>query len=368
MDKGLVSIIIPIYNVEKYLDNCIRSACEQTYTNVEIILVDDGSTDSSPKICDKWASMDKRIVVVHKENGGLSSARNAGLDIAKGEYIFFLDGDDTVQKEVLTISLANMLDDVDLVVFGYNLVYDDGRIVEVKFPSKDYNLRTKEERVDFTIGPFFKYETGWNAWNRIFQKSIIDEFNLRFEDNKRILAEDQYFCLVYNAHCHSIAVLEDCLYDYYQRQDSIMGTIRNKKIYNFGKKNELAVALLEHYKKFNDCECYIDVFPIIHYLLIEKEVKIVESFKDYSANNLRKMIIDNINEKSDLAFFFDDLKSFPDFRKTLSRVYDVTHILEKCGRAKWLLKGHSFWYTVLVKFRKGIKRNCEKNTDIDRKF
>ncbi len=355
MDKGLVSIIIPIYNVEKYLDNCIKSACEQTYKNIEIILVDDGSADSSPQICDKWASMDKRIVVVHKENGGLSSARNAGLDVANGEYIFFLDGDDTVQKEMLTISLAKMHDDVDLVVFGYNLVYDDGRIVEVKFPTKNYNLQTKEERVDFTIGPFFRYEIGWQATNRIFLKSIIDDFDLRFEDNKRILAEDQYFSLVYNAHCHNIEVIEDCLYDYYQRQDSIMGTIRNKKIYNFDRKNELAVVLFEHYIKFKDCECYIDVFPIIHYLLVEREIQAVEDCREYSADDLRKLIIDNINEKSDLKFLLDDLKRFSDYRKKLSRAYDFTRILEKQGRVKWLLAGKSFWYTVLVKFRKGLK-------------
>ena len=228
MDKGLVSIIIPVYNVEKYLENCIKSACEQTYENIEIILVDDGSTDNSPQICDEWARKDQRIVVVHKKNGGLSSARNAGLDVAKGKYVFFLDGDDTVHPDLLTTSLGYMSSGVDMVVFGYNLVYDDGKNIGVSFPENHYVLHTEEERIRFIIGPFFRYETGWNAWNRIFLKSIIDEYNLRFEDNRRIMAEDQYFCLVYLAHCKNIVVIEDGLYDYYQRQDSIMGTIRHR--------------------------------------------------------------------------------------------------------------------------------------------
>ena len=87
----LISVIVPIYNVEKYLHQCLKSIINQTYKNLEIILVDDGSPDSCPKICDEYSKKDKRIKVIHKENGGLSSARNAGLDVAKGEYISFID-------------------------------------------------------------------------------------------------------------------------------------------------------------------------------------------------------------------------------------------------------------------------------------
>ena len=94
--NGLISVIIPVYNVEKYLDECILSVLNQSYENLEIILVDDGSTDSSPQICDKYASLDKRVRVVHKGNGGLSSARNAGLDVATGECVTFLDSDDCI--------------------------------------------------------------------------------------------------------------------------------------------------------------------------------------------------------------------------------------------------------------------------------
>ena len=97
--NSLVSVIVPIYKVEDYLDECVKSIVDQTYKNIEIILVDDGSPDHCPQKCDKWAKKDLRIRVVHKQNGGLSSARNAGLDVAKGEYIAFVDSDDFISPD-----------------------------------------------------------------------------------------------------------------------------------------------------------------------------------------------------------------------------------------------------------------------------
>ena len=98
--KALISIIVPVYNVDKYLSKCIDSIISQTYNDIELILVDDGSPDNSPKICDEYARKDNRIIVIHKENGGVSSARNAGLDIAKGKYIGFVDPDDYIVSEM----------------------------------------------------------------------------------------------------------------------------------------------------------------------------------------------------------------------------------------------------------------------------
>ena len=103
--EDLISVIIPVYNVEKYLPECIESVLKQTHTNLEIILVDDGSPDNSPQICDEYAQKDSRIKVIHKENGGVSSARNEGLKIAKGEWISFIDADDWVEKNFCEILL-----------------------------------------------------------------------------------------------------------------------------------------------------------------------------------------------------------------------------------------------------------------------
>ena len=96
----LISIIVPIYNVEQYLNQCLQSVCSQSYDNLEIILVDDGSSDRSPELCDEWAEKDSRIHVIHKQNGGLSDARNTGISCAKGEYIAFVDSDDWIEKDM----------------------------------------------------------------------------------------------------------------------------------------------------------------------------------------------------------------------------------------------------------------------------
>ena len=109
MRKGLISVIVPVYNVEEWLDECVSSIVKQTYTNLEIILVDDGSQDGCPKICDEWAKRDDRISIIHKQNGGLSSARNAGLDICNGEYVGFVDSDDTIECEMY----KKMLHDIE---------------------------------------------------------------------------------------------------------------------------------------------------------------------------------------------------------------------------------------------------------------
>ena len=100
MKSALISVIVPIYKVEKYLDECIESIVNKTYRNLEIILVDDGSPDKCPEMCDQWAKKDERIRVIHKENGGLSSARNAGLDVATGDYVGFVDSDDFIERDM----------------------------------------------------------------------------------------------------------------------------------------------------------------------------------------------------------------------------------------------------------------------------
>ena len=109
MDKAKISVIVPVYNTEKFLNNCIESILNQTHKNLEVIIIDDGSTDNSPAICDEYAKKDSRVKVIHKENGGVSSARNAGLDIASGEYIGFIDGDDVIEPDMYHFLLANLL-------------------------------------------------------------------------------------------------------------------------------------------------------------------------------------------------------------------------------------------------------------------
>lgn len=122
-EEPLISVIVPVYNVEKYLDKCVDSIVNQTYKNLEIILVDDGSPDNCPKMCDNWAKKDKRIKVIHKENGGVSSARNVGIDNAKGEYIGFVDSDDWTEKKYIQKLYEVLIqENADIALCGYNRV------------------------------------------------------------------------------------------------------------------------------------------------------------------------------------------------------------------------------------------------------
>ena len=147
--EALVSIIIPIYNVSNYMDACILSASAQDYRNIEIILIDDGSTDDSGRKCDSWAKKDHRIRVIHKKNGGLSSARNIGLDTAKGKYIYFLDGDDTIEKNLISSVIPFMEQGKDIVFFRYYLVSSKGEKVPAGFESGEYILNTITDRAHF---------------------------------------------------------------------------------------------------------------------------------------------------------------------------------------------------------------------------
>ena len=127
MNLPKISVIIPVYKVEEYISRCIKSVVDQTYSNLEIILVDDGSPDNCPAICDKWAEKDSRIKVIHKKNGGLSDARNAGMQIASGEFIGFVDSDDWISKEMYQLLYENMKEnESDISACGVKLVWEDG--------------------------------------------------------------------------------------------------------------------------------------------------------------------------------------------------------------------------------------------------
>ena len=130
--KDKVSVVLPIYNVEKYLKKSVQSVQNQTYRNLEIILVDDGSKDSSGRICDELSKEDSRIQVVHKNNGGLASARNSGYEVATGEYVMYIDSDDCVKEDTVKKCVdAIERDKSDVVIFGYEKVSEDGNILEV---------------------------------------------------------------------------------------------------------------------------------------------------------------------------------------------------------------------------------------------
>lgn len=213
----LVSIIIPVYKVEKYLDKCVKSVIDQTYKNLEIILVDDGSPDTCPKMCDDWAKKDSRIKVIHKENGGLSSARNAGLDIFAGDYVMFLDSDDYLDVNAIKYSLSECVNtDADIVSFK-------ARVVREKDSDCCYNnsgiYKTTEYNNDEILKYFFSGEDQLfvTSWAKLFKSYIFD--NLRFEHGK--IHEDEFIIVELLDKAHKLIVIDKPFYNYLKRDGSI---------------------------------------------------------------------------------------------------------------------------------------------------
>lgn len=211
-----ISIIIPIYNAEKMLRESIDSVIHQTYKNLEIILVDDGSKDSSGKLCDEYSKNDNRIKVIHKENGGLSSARNAGLDIATGKYVMFIDADDFFEPNSCEILYREIEEkNADLVIGNYIHVTYDGK----KWDSPLFDPRIYD-KFKLSINDFEKSFFVMNSvvWNKIFKREFIEKLNLRFIP--KAIAEDAIFSSYCYVHTDNAYYINNIIYNYRQNKEN----------------------------------------------------------------------------------------------------------------------------------------------------
>lgn len=218
----LISIIIPVYKVEAYLKNCIESVIGQTYKNLEIILVDDGSPDNCSKICDEYASIDNRIKVIHKENGGLSSARNAGLDIATGDYLSFIDSDDFVSKEFIEkLHSLCVNNDTEISICDYMQFQDEVELKDVEVKIDTYSPHGIQKNMYSN-----DYAKMVVVWNKLYKKSLYE--NLRFPIGK--INEDEFttYKVFYNTK-KNVVVTNEPLYFYRYNENSIMGKKYNIK-------------------------------------------------------------------------------------------------------------------------------------------
>lgn len=219
METNKISVVVPIYNVEKYLPRCIESLLAQTYQNLEIILVDDGATDRSAEICDEYAKKDARIKVIHKENGGLSDARNAGTKAATGTYIGFVDSDDFIvpdMYEKMATALAEQ--NADIAVCNYLYVDEDGKALAERngsLPIEDKVLSGKEA-VKKLVGPEYAY---WvTAWNRLYRSEIAKA--VPFPKGK--IHEDEYTAHMFYDKAEKVVGVSSAAYQYVVRENSIM--------------------------------------------------------------------------------------------------------------------------------------------------
>lgn len=227
MKADLISVIVPVYNVEKYLERCVDSILRQTYETLEIILVDDGSTDTSPKMCDAFSKKDERIKVVHKENGGLSDARNAGLRVASGEYIGYVDSDDWIEDNMYEkMYHACVENDASLCVCRYFREYADG--TEGGGSGACIPL-SREELLRIYIGGHDQYVIYNSVWSKLFQRELVEGVEFpKGRNSEDIMYTTRAFCKLSRA-----VYLDECLYHYVlDREGSIMNVSRGERMFN----------------------------------------------------------------------------------------------------------------------------------------
>lgn len=218
MNTPLISVIVPIYNVEQYLNRCLKSIVKQSYKKLEIILVDDGSTDRCPQICDEWASKDNRIKVIHKKNGGLSDARNYGFEVATGEYIGYVDSDDWIELDMYEI-LMNVInrEKSDIACCSVRKVWEDRDLQSTDYINKlQITSFDTENALKLLIEDNILQQT---VWNKLYRKDIID--GISFEVGR--FHEDVFWSYRIIGNAKKISIVNIECYNYFQRDNSIMG-------------------------------------------------------------------------------------------------------------------------------------------------
>lgn len=309
---ALVSVIMPVYCVEKYLRQSIDSICKQTYEKLEIILIDDGSPDSCGYICDEYASKDLRIKVIHKENGGLSSARNIGLDTATGEYVVFVDTDDTVHPEFIE-SLFGLckLYDCDIAQCDFLAVKENSLELPLN-PQQTILIKSNRQAIHELCGgkESVKYTV---VWNKIYKRELFD--NIRFPIGK--IHEDEFTTYLVLWKAKKIVVTNQYLYYYLQRTDSITRERFNIRQLDVLEAFKGRVKFLEENKLYSD-----------YYITLTKLINLIEKYYI--------LVKDNISNCRNICC--ELLKEEEDFKKKLSM--SITE--EKNLQYQEMVKRHSF--------------------------
>ena len=293
--NSVVSVIIPVYNVEKYLERCISSIINQTYKNLEIILVDDGSTDNSGRICDTYANVDDRIRVFHKKNGGLGSARNYGFDKSNGDYILFLDSDDYIEKN--TIDKMISIGKYDIVCCGFDRVDEETKKIYSKeminLPFDEIIINKENIMETAFLSP--------SGWGKLYKRNIIE--NIKFSNNKKSI-EDILFYLELMPNVKSIGFVKEVLWHYMVRKNSLIMSLTIEKADLF--EQEL-LKIKEKYERNNYSSYifdYLTLQVIIHNCIsipsrlynnkdcnISKRIKHIKKYMDENFPNWKKIRI-----------------------------------------------------------------------------
>lgn len=223
MNKILISIIVPVYNIEQYLTRGIESLLNQTLHNIEVILIDDGSTDNSRRICEEYGKKDRRISLIVQKNFGVSHARNVGIENANGDYIMFIDPDDEISLDMCEKLYSTMQkDNCDLVLCNFYRIINEKRIpVILNYPSRLNNpLKIKSLMLDMIGNEIYGEETVMGCiWRGLYKKDLLLKYSIKFPENIRPM-QDLIFMVEYLSKCLSISINKECLYYYYINPNS----------------------------------------------------------------------------------------------------------------------------------------------------
>lgn len=303
MQNPLVSIIVPVYKVEPYLRQCLDSIINQTYTNLEIILVDDGSPDGCPQICDEYAAKDKRIVVIHKENGGLSDARNAGLDICKGEYVFFVDSDDWIAtNSIESFYKIVQTQKPDIVIGDYITATESGNY---------QNQTTSKQIIEMSLFNLLKcHQPGHPlftqvvvAWNKLIKKDIAKKWLFP----KGAICEDHYTTYKYFFSASKVILTNEITYYYRTREGSIVNILAKNPI-------------RDNYIQFEYLRERISFF------LDQARIDIANLFIDQYTRNAIYLYIIESKKKVNKDIHKQDILVFKKHIKTKSVKFFVNHL------------------------------------------
>lgn len=271
MRQPKISIIVPVYNVEKYLDHCMQSLLGQTLKEIEIILVDDGSLDNSPALCDGYKSFNNNfhwpnIKVIHKKNEGLGFARNSGLEVATGEYIAFLDSDDFVNVNMYERLYAKAKEkDVDIVYCNCNIYKDDKHIYPRRDVTEEVTFSGRKAVDEFLLDmvapvPEYHHDVRYmmSVWHAVYRHSIFMEYGIRFVSEREFVSEDIIFNIDFLPHVERVCYLPDCLHYYVVNANSLSHTFDDAK---YQRMVNLSWAIKERLTKIYSEEKYR-----LHYL------------------------------------------------------------------------------------------------------
>lgn len=252
MGNDLISVIVPVYNVEKYLENCVDSIIKQTYKNIEIILVDDGSSDNSGNLCDNFMENDSRIKVYHKKNGGLSDARNYGIKKANGSYITFIDSDDTIDNDYIEY-LFSLIEKyhVDLSICTYSVITDDKKISYI-----DEDIEVKLDKITALKELLCENKFSVSACAKIYKKELF--YNIEFPKGK--LCEDNGTTYKLIEKCDYVAYGSKSKYNYYKRSNSIMTSSFNERKFDL-------IDLVDNMKDELEIK-----YPELHDVILKKQI------------------------------------------------------------------------------------------------